>query len=58
METRSGIGDVAKTDFNGFTDIIYLKDEWFYLYSICYKLSSIGGTVMLYDTSIAKYYWV
>lgn len=27
METRSEIGDVAKTDFNGFTDIIYLKDE-------------------------------
>lgn len=38
METRSEIGDVAKTDFNGFTDIIYLKDEWFYLYSIYYRL--------------------
>jgi len=27
METRSEIGDVAKMGFNGFTDIIYLKDE-------------------------------
>jgi len=58
METRSEIGDVTKTDFNGFSNIIYLKDEWFYLYSIYYRLLSIGGTVMLYNTSIAKYYWV
>lgn len=31
METRSEIGDDAKTGFNRFKDITYLKDEWLYL---------------------------
>jgi len=54
METWSEIGDVAKTDFNGFTDIIYLKDEWLYLYSILYILY-ILYTVECMPYGVLKY---